>query len=168
MVSVLPTTDWTPAEARALHDALRASGWTVATAESLTCGRVQTALGATSGASAYFIGGLTAYALETKIALLGVKEATARPVNAVSAEVAQQLALGATRLFGTHIGLATTGYAEADPAAGMSSPYAWVAVVTPRAQPVLRVELPAGDRAAAQAAATTAALRLLANTLSNQ
>ncbi len=161
-------TEWTPVEARALHDALRASGWTIATAESLTCGRVQTALGATSGASAYFVGGLTAYALDAKIALLGVTEASARPVNGVSADVARQLAIGATRLFGTQIGLATTGYAEADPAAGLSIPYAWIAVTTPHAQRVLRVDLPLGDRSAAQAAATTAALRLLAGALSGQ
>jgi hypothetical protein len=65
---------------------------TLAAAESLTCGRVQARVGEISGASLFFRGGLTAYTLDEKVRHLGVNRAAARRVNAVSAEVAAQMA----------------------------------------------------------------------------
>jgi nicotinamide-nucleotide amidase len=85
---------------------------TVAAAESLTCGQVQTLIGAESGSSAYFLGGITAYSLAQKMRHLGVDRALAEPVNSVSAAVAEQMARGVCALFGSDLGLATTGYAE--------------------------------------------------------
>lgn len=46
-----------------LHRLLLRSRQTIAIAESITGGHVQTLLTASSGASAYFLGGITAYAL---------------------------------------------------------------------------------------------------------
>ena len=66
---------------------------TLAVAESLTAGHVQARIAAVSGASAYFLGGVTAYALAQKVALLGVDRAAAERVNCVSADVARQTAL---------------------------------------------------------------------------
>jgi nicotinamide-nucleotide amidase len=103
---------------------------TVAVAESLTCGRVQAALGAASGASDYFLGGLTAYTLEQKVKLLGVERRSARRVNCVSEEVARAMARGAATLFGARVAVATTGYAE--PAAAAPEPYAWWALAARR------------------------------------
>lgn len=107
---------------------LRDPSWTLAVAESLTCGQVQAAIGAISGASKFFAGGLTAYSLEQKIRHLGVERAVAEPVNSVSAQVAEQMARGVARLFGTDLGLATTGYAEPSPTAGVTMPFAWWAI----------------------------------------
>ena len=45
---------------------------TLAVAESLTSGRLQSRIGAITGASNFFLGGLTAYSLEQKVVLLGV------------------------------------------------------------------------------------------------
>lgn len=58
---------------------------------------------------------------------LGVDLAVAAPVNSVSAAVAVQMAAGVCKLFGSELGLATTGYAE--PAAGVPQPFAWWALV---------------------------------------
>jgi nicotinamide-nucleotide amidase len=84
----------------------------LAVAESLTGGRVQAAITAVSGASEFFLGGVTAYSIDQKVKVLGVKRAAATSVNGVSAEVAAQMAQGAVRLFGADIAVATTGYAE--------------------------------------------------------
>ncbi len=140
---------------------------TLAAAESLTCGRVQARIAEVSGASAYFLGGVTAYTLAQKVALLGVDRAVAERVNCVSAEVAQQMARGACVLFGSDVAVATTGYAEPSPADGVSVPFAWWAIAAVGragrgpAEPRLRsgrVECPGASRVEAQAIVADAAL----------
>ena len=106
---------------------LRPKRRTLAVAESLTCGRVQARIGSISGASEFFLGGITAYSLDQKVKHLGVDRAVAEPVKSVSAAVAEQMARGVCALFGSELGLATTGYAE--PAAGAPQPFAWWALV---------------------------------------
>ncbi len=101
---------------------------TLAVAESLTCGHVQARIGAVSGASDYFLGGLTAYSLAQKVKLLGVNRAHARRVNCVSQGVAVEMAQGACELFGADLAVATTGYAEPSPADGVKVPAAWWAL----------------------------------------
>ncbi len=107
---------------------LREPVTTLAVAESLTGGRVQAAITAVSGASGFFLGGITAYSLDQKVALLGVKRAPAAKVNAVSAEVAAQMARGAASAFGAGLAVATTGYAEPSPAHGVDEPFAFWAI----------------------------------------
>ena len=112
-----------------LHELLRrAPRLTLAVAESVTCGLVQARIGAVSGASEYFLGGVTAYSLEQKVKLLGVDRAHAKRVNCVSREVAEQMARGACALFGSDLAVATTGYAEPSPAHGIEAPFAWWAL----------------------------------------
>lgn len=158
--------EWSGEEARALHGRLLALGVKAAAAESLTAGRVQAALARESGASAYFAGGLTCYATEAKVRLLGVGAGHAAEVNAVSARVAEEMARGVARLFGCEIGVATTGYAEPDAARGVAAPFAWVAVARGEATRIARVEGAGLDREAMQARAAAAALRLLAGWVS--
>lgn len=107
---------------------LRAPRLTLAAAESMTCGRVAARIGAESGASNYFLGGVTAYTLEQKVKLLGVNRTHARRVNGVSQRVAVEMAAGACRLFGADLAVATTGYAEPSPANGVKTPQAWWAL----------------------------------------
>ncbi len=107
---------------------LRAPRLTLAVAESLTCGRVAARIGAESGASNYFLGGVTAYGLEQKVKLLGVNRAHARRVNCVSQRVAVEMAAGAGELFGADLAVVTTGYAEPNPAVGVKAPQAWWAL----------------------------------------
>lgn len=108
----------------------------LAVAESLTTGHVQARVGAISGASQFFCGGITAYTLEAKVELLGVDRVEASRCDCVSETVALQMARGVAKLFEATIGVATTGYAEPYAEAGVSSPYAWWAIVE---------QLPNGD-----------------------
>lgn len=110
------------------HDWMLKQGWTVATAESVTVGKVASKCAQESGSSAYFKGGVVAYNLDMKMKLLGVLRKTAEPCNCVSEQMAQEMALGVTNLFDSDIGIATTGYAEAYPEAGITEPYAWMAI----------------------------------------
>jgi nicotinamide-nucleotide amidase len=100
----------------------------LAVAESISCGRVQSAIGAVSGASEFFLGGITAYTIDLKVDLLGVDRPAARRVNAVSASVAEQMARGVCIRLGSDIGVATTGYAEPPDADKVVSPFAWWAL----------------------------------------
>lgn len=149
---------------------LREPSLTLAVAESMTGGRMQAALTAVSGASGYFLGGLTAYSLDQKVRQLGVARAAAAKVNCVSAEVAVQMARGAVALFGADMAVATTGYAELAPEHHVDAPFAWWAIaqrVTPRRWRIAtgRVVCPGMNRTQAQAAVTDAVVAELATFL---
>lgn len=107
---------------------LREPRRTLAVAESVTCGHLQAAIGAISGASEFFLGGVTAYTLDQKVRHLGVDRAAAAAVNCVSDAVVRQMAAGACALFGSDVGVATTGYAEPSSVAGVDNPYACWAI----------------------------------------
>ncbi|HSI09814.1 MAG: CinA family protein [Rariglobus sp.] len=107
---------------------LRGPVLTLAAAESLTGGRIQSAVTAVSGASGYFLGGVTAYTLDQKVKLLGVNRAAARKTNCVSAEIAEQMARGAVLLFGADLAVSTTGYAEPSPVNHVDNPFAYWAL----------------------------------------
>lgn len=83
----------------------------IATAESCTAGLIAHMLTNISGSSAYFKGGVVAYANEVKVNLLGVKEDTLAKYGAVSHQTAYEMASGIKNLMGVNIGLATTGIA---------------------------------------------------------
>jgi nicotinamide-nucleotide amidase len=100
----------------------------IAAAESLTCGNIQAIIGAVSGSSNYFAGGITAYRIQDKARLLNVDEAHARSTNAVSERVAVEMARGVSELFRCDIGIGTTGYAEPSPAYGVDRPFAHYAI----------------------------------------
>ncbi len=107
----------------------RRPGDGLAVAESLTSGGVQARIGALSGASTFFRGGITAYTLAQKVRHLGVDHDEAAACNCVSEGVARQMARGVAQLFDARFALATTGYAEAAPDDGVPVPFAWWAVV---------------------------------------
>jgi nicotinamide-nucleotide amidase len=136
--------------------------WTLATAESLTSGQVQARCGGISGASNYFLGGVTAYTIAQKVKLLGVDRAEAKRVNAVSAEIAEQMAQGACTLFGSDLAVATTGYAEPAPGEGVEEPFAyWAIAHRARSGHVRRsgrVECPGAARLEAQGIVAEAVL----------
>ena len=143
---------------------------TLAVAESLTCGQVQARVGAISGASKFFLGGLTAYTLDQKVRQLGVSRAPARKVNCVSADVAREMALGACRLFGSDLALATTGYAEPVPALTVTAPFAWWALAHVRRGRTVtlvagRVECPGASRVETQLMVSAAVLTELVDYL---
>ncbi|MEO6244857.1 MAG: CinA family protein [Opitutaceae bacterium] len=142
---------------------LRAPRLTLAVAESVTCGRVQARVGEIAGASIFFLGGITAYSLEQKVRHLRVNRAAAKKMNCVSAEIAEQMARGVCGLFGSDLGVATTGYAEPSRNDGAVEPYAWWAIAQRGAHGKFllrsgRVECPKATRTDAQAFVADAAI----------
>ena len=101
---------------------------TVSVAESLTTGNIQAMIGATSGASNFYRGGVTAYNIDEKVKHLKVDRAHAKKVNCVSQRVAIEMAKGVSWSFRCDIGVGTTGYAEASAEQNVSEPYAYFAI----------------------------------------
>lgn len=105
---------------------------TISTAESCTGGKIAATLSAVSGASNYFKGSVVSYATQTKIDVLGVSKDIIDKRSVVSAEVAQQMALGVQKLTHSDFAIATTG--NAGPAKGDSDAElgtVFIAIATP-------------------------------------
>jgi len=100
-----------PALATALGDALRARGWTVATAESCTGGLVAGAITEVAGSSEWFDRGFVTYSNDAKVALLGVPAALIDQYGAVSEQVARAMAEGALAHSRADAAVAITGIA---------------------------------------------------------
>jgi PncC family amidohydrolase len=94
-----------------LHAALRDAEATLATAESLTAGRLAAMLTDPPGASQTYRGGFVTYATELKQTLLGVPVSVIETVGVVSGECAEAMAAGARERSGATYALATTGVA---------------------------------------------------------
>lgn len=141
-------------------------GWTIGTAESLTGGLVCAALTQVPGASAVVRGGVVAYSSEIKASVLGVDADLLRVRGAVDHDVAAQLAVGARRVLGCQVGVATTGVAGPDTADGMPVGTVFVGVATPQGIAVERLAL-TGDRDQIRAKTVAAALALVARRLEN-
>lgn len=101
---------------------------TIAVAESLTAGLVCSEIAEESGISAALKGGVCAYNIDAKVNILGVDPVHASSCDCVSETVAKQMAAGVRKLFGSDIGIGTTGYAEAYPKEGVLVPRAYWAI----------------------------------------
>lgn len=91
---------------RKVADLAASSGRQVATAESLTGGRISCLLGAAPNSSAWFRGSIVAYSREVKHQLLQVP-----PGPVVSADSAAKMAASTARLLGADTVIAVTGAA---------------------------------------------------------
>ena len=83
----------------------------LATAESLTGGRLGDVLSAAPGASDTYVGGVVSYATDVKQKVLGVSEETVETHGVVSAECAEEMATGVRELVGADWAVSTTGVA---------------------------------------------------------
>jgi nicotinamide-nucleotide amidase len=90
---------------------LAVGGFTLATAESCTGGLVAHRLTEVPGSSTYFMEGVVTYSNEAKTRLLGVPAELIGAHGAVSAEVAEAMAVGVKRRAETDFGLSVTGIA---------------------------------------------------------
>lgn len=128
---------------QAVAELLVARGLTLAVGESLTGGLVAARLVNVPGASAWFRGGVVAYASDVKRSLLDVP---AGPV--VSEPAAKAMAVGVRKALGADIGLGVTGVAGPEPQDGERPGTAFLAtagVGTGDQALAVRVTLP-GDR----------------------
>ncbi|MBD2358056.1 competence/damage-inducible protein A [Tolypothrix sp. FACHB-123] len=90
---------------------LQASGETLSVAESCTGGGLGQMLTDISGSSEYFWGGVISYDNSVKVGMLGVNSEDLDKFGAVSATVAEQMALGVKTRLATTWGLGVTGIA---------------------------------------------------------
>ena len=84
---------------------------TLATAESLTGGRIASSLVSIAGASSYFKGSFITYSAETKKIMLNVLESTIKTFSVVSKEVVEEMAISAREKLNTDFAIAVTGNA---------------------------------------------------------
>ncbi len=141
---------------------------TLALAESCTGGKLCSKFTAMAGASAYLLAGLTTYANEAKINLLGVRPETLAAHGAVSEQTAREMAEGARRITGATYAVATTGIAG--PTGGSAEKpigTVWFAVATPD-NTYTAHHLCGTDRRQVIDRATAFAIRLLRDTLNGE
>lgn len=140
-------------------DLLRAQGWTLALAESVTGGLVSGRLTGVAGASEVYRGAVVSYASEAKFDVLGVEEG---PV--VTEDAAIAMAEGARKVLGADVGLALTGVAGPSEQDGMRPGTLFAAVALPDGEPdrvtSVHVRLP-GDREMMRQLSVISALDLL-------
>ncbi|MFK8910716.1 CinA family protein [Streptomyces sp. YS-3] len=118
-------------EAARIMELLTEREQSVAAAESLTGGLVAAELTEAPGASAGFLGSVTAYATDVKEKVLGVDATLLAERGAVDGEVARQMAAGVRRLMGADWGVSTTGVAGPEPQDGKPVGTVHVAVEGP-------------------------------------
>ena len=144
-----------------LATALLARRQTLATAESCTGGLVGAALTGLPGSSAWYLGGVVAYANELKIRLLGVPAEILAAHGAVSLETARAMAAGARAATGADFAVAITGIAG--PSGGTPEKpvgLVFIGVAAPHGTATFKHHF-SGSRAEIRQAATEAALRHL-------
>jgi len=146
--------------ARELGSLLTKSRLTVAVAESCTGGLLGSLITDQPGSSAYFLGGVIAYADEVKRAQLGVPADLLARHGAVSREVAIAMADGVRSEFGTELAASITGIAGPDAEGSKPVGLTYIAIATPRGTTGAEYTFK-GDRWANRRQAADEALRLL-------
>ncbi len=160
-------TDSNPALEQRIRQALDGrDGVRVVTAESCTGGTIAARLTSQPGSSAYFVGGVVAYANAVKGHVLGVPADVLASPGAVSEACAQAMAGGVSDLLGATHAVSTTGIAG--PEGGTARKpvgLVYIAIVTPGGTRVERHVFP-GDRQSVIAASSDRALGLLLEAIS--
>ncbi|HBH08113.1 MAG TPA: damage-inducible protein CinA [Rikenellaceae bacterium] len=117
---------------------LRGTGMTLSAAESCTGGKISSLITSVPGASEYYLGSVTSYAVPVKEKVLGVSEATINEYGVVSSEVASAMAEGVRKLTGSTYAVSTTGLAG--PGGDEHNPVGtvWIGVAGPNGTKTVR------------------------------
>lgn len=136
-----------------LGDILVEKGLSLGLAESLTGGLVASRLVSVPGAGTWFRGGVVSYAADLKYTVLGIEAE-----GVVTAQAAEEMAMGARDLLGADVALALTGVAGPDGLEGEPPGTVFVGVAGPGGEIASkRLSLP-GDRETVRQLATISAL----------
>ena len=147
--------------AQRVVDTARERHTTLATAESLTGGLIGSAITAIPGSSDVFLGGITSYANEAKIDVLGVQAQTIGEFGAVSEQCALQMAEGARAKLDADVAVSVTGIAGPGGAVpGKPVGTVWLGVSSAEKACAERFEFD-GDREAVRNQTVKAALNAL-------
>ena len=147
-------------------DALRKSGETLSTAESITGGSISSTLVGVPGASDVFKGGITAYSDEVKVAQLNVDPKLIEKYSAISEQVADAMAQGAVETFNTTWAIATTGVAGPGPVGVHEAGTVWLSIRGPINQTTALAL--SGEREIVRNAATSSAIAAFARILNSR
>ena len=147
-----------------MHELLRERSATVATAESLTGGRLAAALTAVPGASQTYVGGVVTYATSMKLDVLGVPPGLVATHGVISSECALARARGVVGLTGATYAISTTGVAGPDAQEGHAPGTVHVGLVGPDVATALALEL-VGSRSVISDRTCEEALSALADIL---
>ena len=150
-----------------VHLLLRAGGHTLATAESLTGGRLAVHVTDVPGASETYLGGVVTYATELKASVLDVPDSVIEEYGVVSAECARAMASGARALTGATYALSTTGVAGPDGQEGKRPGTVFVGIAGPGRLEAVGLDLE-GDRESVQEQTCTRAVEILAAILAEE
>ena len=101
---------------------------TIAVAESVTAGNLQTAFSLAENATLFFQGGITVYNIGQKCRLLNVEPIHAASCNCVSQKVSDELALNVAEMFLADYAIGVTGYAAPFPQENIEALFAYVSV----------------------------------------
>lgn len=132
----------------------------IATAESLTGGRLGDVLSAAPGASDTYLGGVVSYATTVKTKVLGVSEETVEKHGVVSAECAEEMASGVRDLVDADYAVSTTGVAGPTTQEDKPVGLVFIGVAGPEGVRSRRFEFD-GDRAEIREKAVKAAIDLV-------
>jgi nicotinamide-nucleotide amidase len=147
--------------AAAAISALQVRAATLATAESLTGGRLAALLTEIPGSSEFSLGGVVSYATDVKVEVLDVPRALVEQHGVVSAECARAMAHGVRRLTGATYGVSTTGVAGPERQEDKPVGTVYIALAGPDGHDaVVALEL-VGDRGSIQDRTCEEALRLV-------
>lgn len=117
---------------------LRGTGRTISAAESCTGGEIAHLLTSVPGASEYFLGSVTSYAIPVKERVLGVPAALIAAHGVVSGEVASAMAEGVRALTGSTYSVATTGVAGPGNDGDIPAGTVWIGVSGPHGTVTVR------------------------------
>ncbi len=122
----------------AVGSLLRGTGMTLSAAESCTGGKISSLITSVPGASEYFLGSVTSYAIAIKEKVLGVPSATINEYGVVSSEVAAAMAEGVRKLTGSTYAVSTTGLAG--PGGDERNPVGtvWIGIAGPKGTKTVR------------------------------
>jgi PncC family amidohydrolase len=147
---------------------LRQLGMRMSVAESCTGGLISHLITNVPGSSDYFLGGLTVYANEAKVRLLGVRWETLEKYGAVSREIVMEMAEGVRTALTADVGLSVSGIAG--PGGGTPEKpvgTTWIGLNTARVGQARCFQF-VGDRLSVKEQAARMAVQYLAEYLSNQ
>jgi PncC family amidohydrolase len=142
-----------------LGELLREKGLRMAAAESCTGGLIGHRITNIPGSSTYFIGGVTSYAYEAKVRLLGVRWETLEQHGAVSRETVLEMARGVRQAFAADLGIAVSGIAG--PGGGTPEKpvgFTWIGLSAPGYENAWSFRFP-GERVQVKQQAAEQALR---------
>jgi len=104
------------------------TGQTVAVAESVTSGELQSQFSTAKDAMQFFQGGITAYNITQKVRHLGVDPVHAMSCNCVSEIVSDEMSKNVIRFFNSDWGIGVTGYASPVPEKKIQELFAYVSI----------------------------------------